>query len=585
MATKWNKLTYPERAYAWIRDEVFFSDYFEGIEEKYNAMILRTVEELITTTDCLSEREQKLYQLVIVNNMSFTEAAKEWGITYTRISQLVAKMRRKMHCRKCLTAVNKVLNLIVDSREKELFVNPKDNCDATIYDRSWDDDKAVLLRGYIVGRLNEYAENEKAYVDKASIRNILSVINEKGTTIEAIFNDIDTEFCDMMNQFFMEHPYVDPDDPEGTIQQTLYIDYNEVLRNRKPVGFKPKAEKSKKEAVPEIKKPFESDCDEKYEGPGIFEYPKKFMNFALYRDIPFPTDVIWFLKDAKVINKLDITESKYDEIDIANNLLNYMQTHVDPSDSAVLKNFFCHNDISNMTEAILYNFFCFIQRYSDEVRSVVIGKTAAIRAKFMKDCNDQYQQYRDKPVDRLFQLECTKIIRDALNMATRIQCIDDFLCEVIDGNFTTADLKNDKESIRIVNTALTRIPFIRYSDPHITKDIERCTNIAIAHLAYSESRRVARHRLTYIIGEKTAHSNYFNTTELSHNISVYNLKIFTESDIEKLRAVKIVKIVDLFIAVMNNYDFCECALLSEETVKKIYIYAAYIKSDVMVIQY
>lgn len=232
---EWMKLKYPERAYSWIRNDVFYSDFFEDVEEKYNPILLHAVENYIENFGVLNEREKELYKLIIEQDMPYTAVAPLFGITQVRVRQLFMKASRKLYARKCVLAADALRRNIVNPVARELFIDPKRNCDADFYESSWEQISAIRLQNYIVYRLNEYAESEDEFVGRASIRNILNVIKSKGTTIEAIFNDIDYEYCEMMNRFFMEHPYIDPDDPESTIQQTLYIDYNEVLRHKKPV--------------------------------------------------------------------------------------------------------------------------------------------------------------------------------------------------------------------------------------------------------------------------------------------------------------------------------------------------------------
>ena len=112
----WNKMVYPERAYEWIRQSVVGGG-FDYINKKYNPIILRIMEDYLRESDDINDRERKLYDLYIVKGMNQAEIAVEFGVSYERIRQLLAKLGRKLHARKPVCEIHKKYDLMVDPDE------------------------------------------------------------------------------------------------------------------------------------------------------------------------------------------------------------------------------------------------------------------------------------------------------------------------------------------------------------------------------------------------------------------------------------------------------------------------------------
>ena len=580
----WNKMVYPERAYEWIRQYVF-GDWFDYIDKKYNPTILRVIEEYIRDSEDINDRERRLYDLHVVHGLNQAETAVEFGVSYERIRQLLAKFRRKLYSRKLVRAIHEKYDLMVDPNEvgynEELKHYTQD-----IYMSEWDSDECIKLNGYILNRINEYLYPNLQQRD-VSISDILAIMADRHITMEEMFNDINENMAEMLNWYFAENPYRTEDYEKDEPATVLYLDYAEVLRNRKLVLPKGKKGARRRKTAEPYKTGYY--YGETYIGPSAVPLQRGIPNMSFYKDVTYPTNVIWFLRDAKVINTIDWRETKLTEKESAANFMGYVYRKMKGEKAAcAFTQFFMHNDDSLIDEIDLYSLFCAVRKDRDIVRPLVLGETAAARGQFMLECDTTYKDNYEKDIDTFMSgVKRTKYIDNFFRFRSDIRLVDDFTCQIINGDITTASFGNDEESVRIINTLISTVPFINYDAGGFDKSKFKCYNIKIPHLKLAKRERISKKNIDELVNDKSINADKFDATPLTmEDAVVYDLKVF-ENETEYYKIInnaEIKTVGNLIRAVMKNYDFCGEAGVSMETARRIFIYVAYLESEVTVIK-
>ena len=247
-----------------------------------------------------------------------------------------------------------------------------------------------------------------------------------------------------------------------------------------------------------------------------------------------------------------------------------------------------HNDDSLIDEMSVYSLFCAVRKDCDIVRALVLGETDAVRSQFMLECDTAYKNNYNKNIEYFLRgVKLTKYINKFFRDHPEIRLVDDFICEVINGTITTASFNNDEESIRIINTVITRAPFISYDIGGFDISKFKCYNIKIPHLKFIKNERVSHKSFDEIIHDKSANADKFDATPLTMDTAVvYDLKVF-ENETEYYKIInnaEIKTIGNLVRAVMKNYDFCGDAGVSMETSRRIFIYVAYLEDEITAVK-
>ena len=579
-----NKMVYPERAYEWIRRNVF-NGWLDYINKKYNPIILRIIEEYLRESDNINDRERKLYDLYIVKGMNLAEIAVEFGVSYERIRQLLAKLGRKLHAKKLVSAIHEKYDLMVDPDEIR-YNEELDHYTQDIYMGEWDRDEWNKLQRYILNRINEYLYPNIQQHD-ASISDILAIMEDNNITMEDMFNDIDENMADMLNWYFSENPYRTEDYEKDEPATVLYLDYAEVLRNRKCELPKDKKSSHRKKNSGQYKS--EYYYGETYLGPDKVPMKDGIPNISFYKLVNYPTNVIWFLLDAKVISRIDWRETKLTEKELAANFMGYVYRKMNDNKAATaFTQFFMHNDDSLIDEMSVYSLFCAVRKDCDIVRALVLGETDAVRSQFMLECDTAYKNNYNKNIEYFLRgVKLTKYINKFFRDHPEIRLVDDFICEVINGTITTASFNNDEESVRIINTVITRAPFISYDIGGFDISKFKCYNIKIPHLKFIKNERVSHKSFDEIVHDKSVNADKFDATPLTMDTAVvYDLKVF-ENETEYYKIInnaEIKTIGNLVRAVMKNYDFCGDAGVSMETARRIFIYVAYLEDEITAVK-
>lgn len=579
-----NKIVYPERAYEWIRKNVF-NGWLDYINKKYNPTILRIIEEYIRESDNINDRERMLYDLYIVKGLNQAEIAVEFGVSYERIRQLLAKLGRKLHARKLVRAIHEKYDLMVNPDEVR-YNEELDHYTQDIYMPEWDRDEYNKLQRYILNRINEYLYPNSQQHD-ASISDILAIMKDNNITMEDMFNDIDENMADMLNWYFSENPYRTEDYEKDESATVLYLDYAEVLRNRKCDFPKDKKSSHRKKTTEQYKTEY---CyGEMYLGPDAVPMTDAIPNIPFYKIVNYPENVIWFLRDAKVISAIDRRETRLSEKESAANFMGYVYRKMnDDKVSAAFTRFFMYNDDSLIDEMDIYSLFCAVRKDRDIVRPLVLGETDAVRSQFMLECDTTYKNNYNKNIEYFLRgVKLTKYINKFFRDHPEIRLVDDFICEVINGTITTASFNNDEESVRIINTVITRAPFISYDIGGFDTSKFRCYNIKIPHLKLIKNERVSHKSFDEIVHDKSVNADKFDATPLTMDSAVvYDLKVFeNETEYYKItNNAEIKTIGNLVRAVMKNYDFCGDAGVSMETARRIFIYVAYLEDEITAVK-
>lgn len=580
----WNKLVYPERAYEWIRQSVVGGG-FDYINKKYNPIILRIMEDYLRESDNINDRERKLYDLYIVKGMNLAEIAVEFGVSYERVRQLLAKLGRELHARKPVRAIHEKYDLMVDPDEIR-YDEELDHYTQDIYMSEWDIEVCCRLQGYILNRINEYLYPERQ-MHHPSISDILGIIEDRHITMEEMFNDIDETMAEMLNWYFAENPYRTEDYEKDEPATVLYLDYAEVLRNRKLVLPKGKKSSHRKKNPGQYKS--EYYYGEMYLGPDKVPMKDGIPNISFYKLVNYPTNVIWFLRDAKVISGIDRRETKLTEKESAANFMGYVYRKMnDDKASTAFTQFFMHNDDSLIDEMTIYSLFCAVRKDRDIVRPLVLGQTDAVRSQFMLECDTTYKNNYNKRIeDFLSGVKSTKYIDNFFRNHPEIRLVDDFTCGIINGTITTASFDNDEESIRIINTVITQAPFINYDIGGFDTSKFKCYNIKMPHLKFVKNERISHKSFDKIVHDKSVNADKFDVTPLTMDTAVvYDLKVF-ENETEYYKIInnaEIKTIGNLVRAVMKNYDFCGDAGISMETARRIFIYVAYLEDEITAVK-
>ena len=580
----WNKMVYPERAYEWIRKNVF-NGWFDYIDKKYNPIILRIIEEYIRESDIISDRERMLYDLYIVKGLNQAETATEFGVSCSRIGQILFKLTRKLHAKKLLHEISEKCDLMADPN-KVMYNEELKHYTQVIYMGEWDRDEGNKLQRYILNRINEYLYPNSQQHD-ASISDILAIMEDNNITMEEMFNDIDENMADMLNWYFSENPYRTEDYEKDEPATVLYLDYAEVLRNRKCELPKDKKISHHKKNSGQYKS--EYYYGETYLGPDKVPMKDGIPNISFYKLVNYPTNVIWFLRDAKVISRIDWRETKLTEKELAANFMGYVYRKMNDNKAATaFTQFFMHNDDSLIDEMSVYSLFCAVRKDCDIVRALVLGETDAVRSQFMLECDTAYKNNYNKNIEYFLRgVKLTKYINKFFRDHPEIRLVDDFICEVINGTITTASFNNDEESIRIINTVITRAPFISYDIRGFDISKFKCYDIKIPHLKFIKNERVSHKSFDEIIHDKSANADKFDATPLTMDTAVvYDLKVF-ENETEYYKIInnaEIKTIGNLVRAVMKNYDFCGNAGVSMETARRIFIYVAYLEDEITAVK-
>lgn len=580
----WNKMVYPERAYEWIRYYVL-DGLFDYINEKYNPVILRIIEDYIRESDNINDRERKLYDLYIIKGLNQAEIAVEFGVSYERIRQLLAKLGRKIHGRKIICEIRKKYDLMVNPDEV-MYNEELDHYTQDIYMPEWDSYACRKLQRYILTRINEYLYPD-CQMREPSISDILSIMEDKNITMEDMFNDIDENMAEMLNWYFSENPYRTEEYEKDEPATVLYLDYSEVLRHRKPVLPKGKKSIRRKKTSEQYKS--EYHYGEMYLGPDKVPMKDGIPNISFYKLVNYPTNVIWFLRDAKVISGIDRRETRLTEKESAANFMGYVYRKMnDDKAAAAFTQFFMHNDDSHIDEMAIYSLFCDVRKDRDIVRPLVLGETDAARAQFMLECDTTYKNNYNKHIDDFFRgVKSTKYIGSFFKNHPEIRFVDDFTCGIINGTITTASFNNDEESIRIINTVITQAPFINYDAGGFDTSKFKCYNIKMPHLKFVKNERVSHKSFDEIVNDKSVNADKFDATPLTMDTAVvYDLKVF-ENETEYYKIInnaEIKTIGNLVRAVMKNYDFCGDAGISMETARRIFIYVAYLEDEITAVK-
>lgn len=580
----WNKMVYPERAYEWIRQYVF-GGWFDYIDKKYNPTILRVMEEYIRESEDINDRERRLYDLHVVHGLNQTETAVEFGVSYERIRQLLAKFRRKLYSRKLIRVLNEKYDLMVNPDDVR-YNEELDHYTQDIYMPEWDSYACRKLQNYILTRINEYLYPEPQ-THEPSISDILAIMANKNITMEEMFNDISEEMAEMLNWYFAENPYRTEEYEKDESATVLYLDYAEVLRNRKCELPKDKKSRRRKKNSGQYKS--EYYYGEMYLGPDKVPMKDGTPNISFYKLVNYPTNVIWFLRDAKVISGIDRRETKLTEKESAANFMGYVYRKMNDDKAATaFTQFFMHNDDSLIDGMTIYSLFCAVRKDRDIVRPLVLGETDAARAQFMLECDTTYKNNYNRHIDDFFRgVKSTKYIGSFFRNHPEIRFVDDFTCGIINGTITTASFNNDEESIRIINTVITQAPFINYDAGGFDTSKFKCYNIKMPHLKFVKNERVSHKSFDEIVNDKSVNADKFDATPLTMDTAaVYDLKVF-ENETEYYKIInnaEIKTIGNLVRAVMKNYDFCGKAGISMETARRIFIYVAYLEDEITAVK-
>lgn len=612
---KWIEYDYPERVYRFCAEDVYSSFYNKeyGVPEKYNSVIAHIVEDELFNNPYFTEREREAYIARARDGLTYKNAAAKMGVTTERVRQIVLKMERKLHKRSILRRINVALEVVIN--ENREFAEAHGNYNhALITMDEWNSDQVYAVKKYLFEAFYDGSNKKQLAEDDQFLRHgafsvygnyamIIDAVVRKGIIIEDLFCDVSYEVSELLNWFFMEHPFILDDAPEDTLPSTLYIDYNEVIRVKRSrpvlneeepeeVSIEVIEEEAKNDPKPSIRDLVKTFLpDDGIEYGDVFKdefFPIKDLGdgFTLspffYSILPQEKAAVWYLRDIKVVNKYDRMLSNYDDSKLLMNFEKALSSII--TDPDTIKYFYAALKQPNKEEndLILRKIGEMLRDNADEFRSIMFDPTKNTKAIFMEAVDTRYDKYYKTPVQLMIEpSQMTLPIKKMLDRED-IRTYRELLEKVLCYDITTASVENDKASIRALNRLMARVPFINYTRDGDEKKFN-IKNITICHL---KSMGENDPEIQDVFDYKVTMGDIYGRIDLGRNIAIYNLMVTNDRTVDALNKANIKTVADFVRAIReNDVDLCLIEGITKDDVMNLLIYAAYINNDLTVLQY
>ena len=580
----WWRLKYPERAYAYV-GPFLFGEEVADMHPKYYPVMIHAVERCVFTDDYFTERERDVFKKYIMENMSIAAIAKSVGRSPERIRQIFAKTMRKLHGRKITRKLEHML--MVPLSESQEFRDARYNYEfKNVYLDSWPKNKVLLLRPYLLKKFYPNATFEDGdftcCITKSGTisRNVpyqvlIETIEESGLSYEEFFSDITYDNCELLNQFFMEAPYIKKGSEIRTIPTVPHINFYEIARNRreaayeKPQVIDPTPFSTPRTCVSRSGVVF-SPRDTSDELPGYI------LNPWLYKCSPSPKCIIWYLRDIKIIDECDRMVFHYIDKKIADRFYDAVRAVIAVDDQIKALQALFNDTAAYRFEDEVVKATNTLRENADKVRSILLTATGSEKGKFMTESDKNFREFRKMPVQNILKpAQMTRQINNLLNYKNITSC-SKFVTMVINEEITTFDLQNDVASINILNRMLARVRYINYSTGG--GNIFWLGNVVIPHLAvaYDYGKNLSKN----VVERKTKKIEKMDTDPIPEDKYVYNAKVTNPRVVKTLKQANKKTIGDLMRALYrSDRDLSEIPGITQEDVYGLIIYAAYMNND------
>ena len=578
----WWRLKYPERAYAYVC-EYLFGETVADIDPKYYPVVNHAIENVLFADDYFTEREREIYKMYIMENMGITSIAKAIERSPERVRQVMAKTMRKLHASRIMRKIEKQIEIPL--KESMEFRDARNNYNnKKVYLDSWPKNQALILKAYLLKKFFPKETFEDGdFVCRITRSGTMSrlvpydtlieSVEESGMTYEEFFSDISYENCELLNQFFMETPYIKDGSEIRTVPTVPYIDFNEIARNQKtPLYVKPQVIDPTPFSNPKVNVNY---AGEVFEPRGVGDdLPAYILNPWLYKCASYPGCIIWYLRDIKIITECDRMVVRYLDKKIADRFYDAVNACIsDEAQIKALRALFNDTTTYQYEEEVVTATNTLRKNY-EKVRAILLTPTGSEKGKFMAETDNKFRELRRDRVQNILKpAQLTRQIND-LCYYKRVTSYSSLVTKVINEEITSLDLNNDPASIRIINRLLAQIRYINYSTGG---KIFNISNVVIPHLAIVYEHGSDRSKTA--MKRKTEKMDQLDNRSIPMNKHVYNASVTNPRVVEALNKANIKTIGDLIRAVRSDRDLCEIPGITQEDVYGLLIYTAYVNND------
>lgn len=562
------KMKYPERAIAWIN--YWYDGILDNIDPKYNLYIVHIFENILNTDPYFTERERRFYKKYIVDEMTQVDVAENEGLSKSRVREIINKTGRKLRCKNIRNTVSQKIYIVNIQDEESIALR---NYTLPIISASPEYNyRRIKFNEYLLDKINPKTK-------VVSIRDIIEKMNRNNISIEQLFSDIDIDNAEYLNQYFMDHPYLDPDDCNDRVPKTLFIDINEVLRRKESKGLIKKNLKCMAlDALRNI------DYGEIYTDE-IYRCElteKNCLHPSVYKSFEYPDNLIMFLLDSGVIDKYDIRAFGDNDKELARRFIKTIDVVLIGSDLPnIAYDAFVNGNCSNIPDDFYYALRDKIKERLTVIKLNVIGKTTGVYAMFLRNFSRQYNKYKDYPFDtNLFKMKSTKKI-DKMIYRKGPMTYGDFVEKVINYEITSADVDNDIASVTILNTILAHVPYV---SEYALDSTSPYNGVAFGSLKITTEKGKKRDKID-IYEMKKPYARKYEDEFLKADTYVYNLKVLNEDIVRDLKSAGINTTASLIRAAIDGFNFCSLLSISLPDCLNIYIYVSNLLGNLMIIDY
>ncbi len=564
---------YPERGQAWVMENVCCN---KDIRPDFLPAALSVVERMLKS-DEFTDKEREVYQHYIVECLTLNETGKLMGISGSRSREILMHAARKLHSRKNIKIFNTAMEIPL--REAEKFTIAREVRKEYFESDNWSIEETRKIYAYLSDHFTFfwYSRGEEKGYCPIRYDQLTEALEKEmeSTTLEELFHDIDEDVCELMNQYFMDHPYINYGDVPRAVPKTLYIDYGKILRNRKPKTYDPKVidpmkhetfidrVKAYKVKLKEMENEAKIPDDEPISEPCT-------MRYMLYFTLPRPDNIFYFLKDSGLLNKYDVMISKKQHKQIADRFMYWAENKYHGKYLKTVNAVFIARNLRDDPDWKT-NLDEIAGRLSHKhgqhaTRIAILGNMNVIRSDYMAESDEVFSKNRNRPIEEViaeYDLSDTSIRTIGhLNAKT----YGDFAKMVIDWKVTDAAFFNNWADINKVNQMLTDIKYIYYSTDGTFDD----KSIVIPYLM--EYKKVANEDVDYL----KRRAIRMSSDVLLRPIIINQTKVITQKHIDALRNYEIRTIMDLINSNKKGFNFANVSGMTPYAAKMILIYMSYL---------
>ena len=566
---------YPERGQAWVMENVCCN---KDLRPDFLPAALSVVERMLES-DEFTDHEREVYQHYIVESLTLKDTGKLMGISSSRSREILMKAARKLHSKKNIRIFNTAM--AIPLREAEKFTTAREVRNEYFESENWSMEETRKIYAYLSDHFTFcwYSRCDENGYCLIKYYQLIDALEKKmeTTTLEEFFRDIDEDVCELMNQYFMDHPYINYGDVPRAVPKTLYIDYGKILRNRKPKTYDPKViDPMKHETFIERVKAYkyklkEMENEVKIPNDEPISEPCT-MRYMLYFTLPYPDNIFYFLKDSGLLNKYDLMVSKKQHKQIADRFIYWAENKYHGKYLKTVNAVFSARNLrddpdwkTNLDEIAGRISYKHSRRTT---RIAILGNMNVIRSDYMAESDEVFQKNRKCPIEEViakYDLSDTAIRTIGhLNAKT----YGAFAKMVIDWKVTDATFFNNWADIYKINQMLSDIKYIYYDFDGTFTD----KSIVIPYLM--EYKKVANEDVDYLKRRAVRMSSDI----LLRPIIMNQTKLITQKHIDALKNYDIRTIMDLINANKEGFNFANVSSMTSYAAKMILIYMSYLNT-------